>query len=212
MKDLKDLRVQYSKGSLDRSELPENPFDLFNSWLNAARLSDVVEPNAMTLSTSAGDIPSARTVLIKELTDTGIVFYTNYESQKAQDIDINPVVALNFLWKEMERQVRLRGTAEKISAERSLAYFQSRPRDSQISAWTSPQSQMVMNKDYLMELRDKVEMRFADEEHLPLPPDWGGIEIKLHYFEFWQGRPNRFHDRFVYELIEDTWQIQRLAP
>ncbi len=212
MKDLKDLRVQYTKGSLERSELPDNPFDLFNDWLNAARSSNVIEPNVMALSTCAADIPSCRVVLIKEVTESGIVFYTNYDSQKAQDIDVNPVVAVNFLWKEMERQIRIRGTAEKISAERSLAYFQSRPRESQISAWTSPQSQLVMNKDYLMEMRDKVEMRFADQAALPLPPNWGGIEITIQYFEFWQGRPNRFHDRFVYEKVDGSWNIQRLAP
>ncbi len=209
---LSDQRQQYEKGSLDRAELPDTPLVLFEAWLKYAFSEGVTEPNAFTLATVRDGIPSARVVLIKEITEQGIIFYSNYESAKAKDIEQNPIVAASFLWKEVERQVRIVGRANVIPEEKSLMYFQSRPKASQISAWASPQSEVVNSRDFLLEMRDKVEMRFANDDVLPLPPNWGGYEIVISSIEFWQGRPDRFHDRFKYSLQDGHWTIERLAP
>lgn len=212
MDALGDIRKQYAQGTLELSALPETPVPFFKEWLAQAIEADVLEANAMSLSTSIEGKPSTRIVLIKEITDTGIVFYTSYESRKSKEIQANPNVSICFLWKEIERQVRLEGVASKISKERSEKYFQSRPRASQISAWASPQSEVVMNRDYLMELRDKVETRFEEIDPLPCPDHWGGFEIKINRAEFWQGRPDRYHDRFAYTLDGDQWNLERLGP
>jgi pyridoxamine 5'-phosphate oxidase len=185
----------------------------FKQWFDAALEAEVDEPNAMCLSTvSERGVPSSRIVLLKELLDEGFVFYTNYDSHKGLEMLANPNVSLNFLWKEMERQVRIVGTVEKVSSQRSQAYFQSRPRESQISAWTSPQSRSIGSVDELYALRLEIVKRFEDLEVLPLPPNWGGYLVKPTRVEFWQGRADRMHDRVEYSLVNSTWSKVRLAP
>ncbi len=206
------LRIQYLKGSLNRVDLHQNPIVQFKDWWNQALDAKVYEANAMILSTVVDNVPSSRTVLIKGITDQGLLFYTNYDSDKGKAIANNPNVAVCFLWKELQRQVRIEGTAHKISREKSQAYFQSRPRGSQLSAWTSPQSQIVSNRDVLHEWRDRIEMKFDGQEILPVPAFWGGYEIVINQIECWQGRANRLHDRFRYSRRDGEWQLDRLAP
>jgi len=188
--------------------------DLFRQWWHAAIETEIEEANAMTLATVNGHgQPSARIVLLKGLHPEGFEFFTNYTSQKAMDMEGNPKVALLFFWKEMERQVRIDGQAVKVSQQRSEQYFQSRPRGSQIGAWTSPQSQIIPDRSVLEANGKKIVEKFADVDPLPVPEHWGGYIVRPNAYEFWQGRADRLHDRFRYTLKPDGhWAVDRLAP
>jgi len=213
MNNLGDVRDSYEKDVLSKGDLAIDPIVQFERWYQEVEKNKIQEPNAMTIaSVSPSGHPSARTVLLKGFCKDGFTFYTNYTSRKGQEIINNPQVALLFWWKELERQVRIEGTAQKVSQEVSSSYFQSRPRASQISAWSSPQSQEI-KEDYLIEKRKQIEEEFSNEEKIPLPHFWGGFIVKPSQIEFWQGRANRYHDRFQYMLSDDnSWHVTRLAP
>ena len=206
-----DLRESYERGALDRADLPADPFALFDAWFEAARASGTPEPNAMTLSTvSAEGAPSARVVLLKGV-DHGFVFYTNRESRKGRELDAAGVAALTFWWPPLERQVRIEGTAERIADAASDAYFQSRPRGSRLGAWASPQSEAIPDRSVLDARLAEATERFADGD-VERPPFWGGYRVVPSAVEFWQGRPSRLHDRFLYRREGDAWTVGRLAP
>ncbi|MEJ2004470.1 MAG: pyridoxamine 5'-phosphate oxidase [Cyclobacteriaceae bacterium] len=210
---LADLRREYSKQVLNESAINEDPLKQFEAWFSEAVKSEVPEPNAMTLSTvSEQGFPSGRIVLLKGIQDDGFVFYTNYQSSKARDMEKNGIVALTFFWGELERQVRIQGTVKKVSRETSENYFKTRPRDSQVGAWVSPQSSPIKNRKILEERKKQIIERFKDEETLPLPKQWGGYHVDPFLFEFWQGRPSRLHDRILYTREKESWNIRRLAP
>jgi len=211
-RDLENMRSQYLKHTLNRTDLLDEGMDQFKTWWQDALKANVNEANTFILSTVRDNRPSSRVVLIKGVTENGIQFYTNYESRKGQDMETNPNVSACFLWIEQERQVRIEGTVSKISREESERYFQSRPRESQISAWTSPQSKVVGNRDVLQEWRDRIEMKFQHVDPLPVPEFWGGYELHIQQIEFWQGRADRLHDRFQYVREINGWNIERLAP
>lgn len=188
---------------------------MFYRWWDEVVDSEITEPNAMLLATvNADHKPSARVVLLKSATAEGFEFYTNYQSQKGLDMEQNPHVALVFFWKELERQIRIEGTVEKISKEKSQIYFQSRPRGSQIGAWASPQSKVITGRDILEEAVEKISDQFENVDPLPCPDHWGGYIVTPVMMEFWQGRPDRLHDRFKYTKNEKegNWSIDRLAP
>jgi pyridoxamine 5'-phosphate oxidase len=214
VKNIEDLRKAYHLGALDRADLTSDPMDLFRQWWHEAVSAEIDEANAMTLATvDAHGNPSSRIVLLKGLHEDGFEFFTNYESRKAKDMLANPNVSLLFFWKELERQVRIQGTAEKVSRERSQQYFQSRPIGNQIGAWTSPQSTVISDRSVLEQRGKDIMTRFADMDPLPLPDHWGGYLVRPVEIEFWQGRPDRLHDRFRYSLQPDgPWAIDRLAP
>jgi pyridoxamine 5'-phosphate oxidase len=208
---LADLRKDYRLKRLHEGDLEQDPTDQFKAWLDEALGAQVLEPNAMTLATvSAAGRPSARTVLLKGLDEAGFVFHTNYQSRKAAELEANPYAALVFTWLELERQVRVEGAVSKISREASEAYFRNRPRGSQLGAWVSRQSSVIAGYEVLEEALAALERRFPDE--VPLPPFWGGYRLKPDAVEFWQGRPNRLHDRLRYERQDEGWEIRRLAP
>lgn len=209
-----DFRKTYMHSTLDVSDLSADPLDLFRRWWHEAIDAGIEEPNAMTLATvGAEGRPGARIVLLKGLHEEGFEFFTNYESQKAADMAVNPRVALLFFWKENERQVRVEGTAEKVSAERTRTYFETRPRGSQIGAWVSPQSQPIPDRSVLEQSVAAITARFANVDPLPVPPGWGGYLVRPDGYEFWQGRPDRLHDRFRYtRQAGQIWIPERLAP
>jgi pyridoxamine 5'-phosphate oxidase len=210
--DLGQLRQEYTKKGLDVDQLDKNPFKQFETWFQEATAGQVLEPNAMQIATvSNSGRPSLRTVLLKAFDEQGFVFYTNYHSQKAQDIAQNPQVVLLFFWKELERQVEITGRAEKVSTLESLKYFTSRPRGSQLGAWVSQQSSIITSRSLLEIKLDEMKRKFK-EGSIPLPDFWGGFRIVPDTFEFWQGRPSRLHDRFEYKLVEGQWVANRLAP
>jgi pyridoxamine 5'-phosphate oxidase len=211
MTKLADLRKSYMKGSLSEEDVQANPIDQFNIWFDQARHAELPEPNAMTVaSVDANGKPSARVVLIKEVTQAGFVFFTNYESRKGQALIANPHAALLFFWPELERQVRVEGSVEKLSESESDAYFHSRPLDSRIGAWASPQSRVIKGRTELVTKAAEFALKFALNP--PRPPHWGGFRVKPEALEFWQGRPSRLHDRIQYIKDNDAWKIQRLAP
>ncbi|MCW2848591.1 MAG: pdxH [Marmoricola sp.] len=211
--DLAALRREYGDRGLDQPDLAPDPVAMFQGWLDDTVESGLHEPNAMVVSTvSADDRPSARMVLLKGLDERGFVFYTNYDSRKGREIAANPFVALLFPWHDLQRQVRVQGTAEKVSVEESEAYFAARPRGSQLGAWASPQSREVASRAELDELYGQVEQRFPDETPVPLPPTWGGYRVVPEEVEFWQGRKGRLHDRLLYRRTRDGWTTTRLAP
>jgi len=213
MKDISQLREEYTRMGLTRHQLHAQPLKQFELWFQQALDAEIPEPNAMNLATVAADgSPSIRTVLLKGYDADGFVFYTNYESSKAAEISANPQVALSFFWLPLERQVRIWGHAEKVPEAQSEAYFLSRPRGSQLGAWASPQSQRIAGREWLETRLQEITQKYADGD-VPLPKHWGGYRITPRAYEFWQGRPNRLHDRFYYQVTDnDQWDIQRLAP
>lgn len=212
MKQLADIRNDYTKGKLNREELDTCPFKQFNAWMDQAIESECIYPTAVTLATvDEEDMPNCRIVLLKDVCDGGFVFFTNYNSQKGQELAYDAKAALNFFWSELERQVRIRGTIEKVSSQKSDAYFQSRPRESQLGAWASNQSELVENNDELLNNYAQLELKYKDAE-IPRPKHWGGYLVKAQSIEFWQGRANRMHDRFQYKQENGSWSIRQLAP
>jgi len=209
--DVAELRRNYTRDGLRRGDLDPDPVGQFRRWFADAVAAELLEPNAMVLSTTNGRRPSSRTVLLKAYDERGFVFFTNYESRKARDMAAHAEVSLLFPWYSLERQVGLLGRAERISAAESLAYFASRPHGSRLGAWVSQQS-AVINSRQLLEMKwEEVKRKFAEGE-VPLPSFWGGFRVVPSEFEFWQGRENRLHDRFRYAKSEHDWMIERLAP
>ena len=206
------MSEQSSFESLGDRDLNANPFLTFESWFAAACATDIADPNAMSLATSAGGVVSVRIVLMKLWDEEGFVFFTNYESRKAHQIEENSNVGLMFYWECLRRQVRIEGVASKISAAQSLQYFSTRPRGSQLGAWCSPQSSVISSRGVLIEKLQEIKRKFADRE-VPLPSMWGGYRVVPNRIEFWQQGPDRLHDRFEYQRNEDsTWRMDRLAP
>ena len=212
MTSLADLRKSYERAELDESASQPNPLDQFDRWLKEAIHSEVPEPNAMTVATVGNDLrPSTRVVLIKGYDAQGVVWYTNYESRKGRELAGNPYAALQFHWVELERVVRIEGIVEKVSDDESDAYFKSRPLDSRIGAWASPQSQVIPGRTVLVSNAAKYAAQFLLQP--PRPPHWGGYRLKPERWEFWQGRKSRLHDRLRYtQQGEGDWLRERLAP
>jgi len=210
---LESLRSNYALSGLQETDLLDTPFQQFQRWLEQAIAAELPEPNAMTLATlSKQGKPIARMVLLKGLDEKGFVFYTNYDSAKGKQLTETDSAALVFWWAGLERQVRVEGTVEKVSSKESDAYFQSRPKASQLGAWASPQSQVIESRDVLEKRLAELEEKYATEK-VPRPPHWGGFRVIPTAIEFWQGRPSRLHDRIRYELDEKgDWFYQRLAP
>lgn len=212
MKDLSNYREDYRRGELNESDVKADPFQQFEIWMQDAINNKGFEPNAMSVATATPDgKPSIRVVLLKELTNQGFVFFTNYNSRKGNEIAQNPHAAIVFDWHVMERQVRIEGRIEKISEHDSDTYFNSRPEGSKIGAWVSPQSKIVKGREELDQLQQQTELRFANQP-IPRPPHWGGYILIPHRIEFWQGRTSRLHDRIVYNRNGDSWEVVRLAP
>jgi pyridoxamine 5'-phosphate oxidase len=209
---LRDIRTNYQKFELTEQSVNKDPIQQLTLWLNDAIASQNPDPTAMVLSTidEAGH-PESRVVLLKELTLEGLIFFTNYSSKKGRQITANQNVSVVFFWPEMERQVRIKGKAEKISEEDSELYFKSRPLESQLGAWSSPQSEVIENRQILDDNYAHFQQFFATHE-ITKPPHWGGFLIRPEYFEFWQGRSNRLHDRIEFCLSDQSWVIHRLAP
>lgn len=212
MLDLTRMRREYTHATLDETSVDPDPLKQFEKWFSEAISAEVREPNAMLLATSGtNQIPSIRAVLLKIFDARGFVFFTNYNSEKARDIAENPYVALEFLWLDLERQVKIMGRAEKISAAESLKYFLSRSHGSQIGAWVSDQSSVISSRKALAMQFEKIKTKFANKE-VPLPDFWGGYRVVPEKIEFWQGRESRLHDRILYTRTDRGWNISRLAP
>ena len=210
--DIASIRKEYSQASLDIDSVHKSPFKQFEQWFQEALVSDILEPNAMVLGTvdTAGQ-SFQRTVLLKSYDENGFVFYTNYTSRKAQQIADNPNVSMLFPWYSLERQVMITGSASKISKAESLSYFLSRPRGSQLGAWVSNQSQIISSRSILESKLAEMKAKFK-EGKIPLPEQWGGYRVVPDSIEFWQGRPNRLHDRILYQKEIDSWKLSRLSP
>jgi pyridoxamine 5'-phosphate oxidase len=209
--NIADLRKSYEKAELGETDSHADPFQQFGVWLQQAIDGQLPEPNAMTLATVGSDLrPSTRIVLIKGLDERGVVWYTNYGSRKGQELGGNPFAALQFHWVELERVVRIEGVVEKVSDAESDAYFDSRPLDSRIGAWASPQSQVIDGRGTLVANAAKYAAQFMLQP--PRPPHWGGYRLKPEVWEFWQGRKSRLHDRLRYRLDAGQWTRERLAP
>lgn len=210
--DLSDMRRDYDRGALTRADLLPDAVRQFGRWFEDAQAAGVAEPNAMSLATAGADgQPTARTVLLKYFDESGLVFFSNKESAKASQMAENPRAGLLFYWQPLERQVVIRGDVEPVSTRESLAYFMKRPRGSQLGAWVSDQSRVLTSRKALEMKLEEVKRRFG-EGHIPLPSFWGGYRVRPSAMEFWQGRPSRLHDRFLYEREGSGWRISRLAP
>lgn len=210
---ISDMRRQYTRGQLSEADLTEHPITLFSRWLNDAIEAEIPDPTAMTVATvSASGQPSQRIVLLKDVSEEGFIFYTNLGSRKARELAENPNVSLHFPWFFMERQVRVCGVAEKLSLKENASYFLSRPKDSQIAAYASRQSQPISTKELLLTQFSQLKQKFADKT-LPVPDFWGGYRVKPNQIEFWQGGQDRLHDRFEYNKDDhENWHCQRLMP
>lgn len=212
MSNLYQMRKEYAAGSLNEEDMASDPIQEFEEWMDAAVSAGLSEPNAMTVATATLDgKPSVRVVLLKELNYNGFVFFSNYNSRKGRELKANPFAAVLFDWHNLERQVRIEGMVEKLSDEESDEYFDARPESAKIGAWASPQSRIVKNRDELEKLQEEIEDQF-DEMPVHRPGHWGGYLIRPNCMEFWQGRPNRMHDRIVYYKTEEGWTMHRLAP
>ncbi len=207
-----DVRRDYALAVLDTATLDPDPIAQFRHWYADAGRAQLLEPNAMTLATAdAAGRPSARVVLLKNIDDRGLVFFTDYRSRKARELAVNPRAALAFLWKELERQVRVAGSVETITRDESAAYFGTRPRGSRLGAWASEQSAVLPDRSVLEREVARLDAQFPDDG-IPLPPHWGGYRVVPDEYEFWQGRESRLHDRFRYTRSGDRWRIERLSP
>lgn len=210
--DISDFRNEYLKRSLHRKDLSSNPVEQFERWFRQAVEAKVPEPNAVSIATvDSNGMPSLRTVLVKYFDEQGFVFFTNYESKKAQEIKGNNQVAIMFPWLTLERQVIVRGRVEKISKTESLKYFLSRPKDSQLGAWVSQQSSVISSRSLLEGKLAEIKRKFMAGA-IPLPSFWGGFRVVPETVEFWQGGAGRLHDRFLYQKVDNNWTIDRLAP
>lgn len=213
LNQLMAMRRHYRGEGIDAGALPPAPMPLFAHWLREAVAADLPEPNAMVVGTaSAAGRPSSRTVLLKEYDDAGFVFYTNYDSRKGREIAANPAVSLLFPWHALDRQVVVGGTAERVPAERTAAYFASRPYGSRIGAWASEQSRVIASREDLEKKYAELAARFPEGGEVPVPPFWGGFLVVPDSVEFWQGRENRLHDRLRYRRENDAWVVERLSP
>jgi pyridoxamine 5'-phosphate oxidase len=210
---LANLRREYTLAGLRRADLDPHPIAQFEKWFQQARAASLPEPNAMTLATSDKQgHPSARTVLLKSAGERGFVFFTNYESRKGRELEWNPHAALLFFWPQLERQVSVAGTVSRVPPDESAAYFKSRPKGSRLAAWVSNQSEPIPNRALLEKKLAALAEKYPDDD-VPVPEGWGGFCVAPHRIEFWQGRANRLHDRFEYlKLLDNTWQVERLAP
>jgi pyridoxamine 5'-phosphate oxidase len=207
-----DLRREYRREELSEQKAPADPIVLFRRWFDEALAAEALEVNAMALATVSPDgEPSVRTVLLKGFDEQGFVFYTNYESAKSRDLEAHPRACLLFFWGELERQVRITGTVSRATREETAEYFQTRPRESQIGAWVSPQSQVIPHRRVLEENFDSLTAQY-EGEFVPVPPFWGGYRVAPKKIEFWQGRPSRLHDRLLYTKGDTGWVRVRLAP
>ncbi len=205
-------RWDFEKGELKEGDLHEDPKKLFVRWLDHAIDSNIQEPYAMVVSTLKEEKqPTSRVVYLREIVEEGLIFFSNYNSHKGEQIEVHPNLALNFFWSELERQVKIEGTCEPSPTEISDVYFANRPRSSQIGAWASHQSSKLDSRKQLEDRFLEIEKRFEGKE-IPRPDNWGGFLVKPKLYEFWQGRPGRLHDRFVYEMKEGDWKVSRLSP
>lgn len=214
MPDLTNLRVSYTKGELRRDALADTPLQQFQAWFAEAQHSQVLEPYALSLATAdAAGRPSVRTVLLRSSDEDGLTFYTNYDSHKGHDLLENPQAEMLFFWPDLERQVRVYGAVERVGEAESAAYFHKRPRESQLAAHASdPQSASIENRQALEAKLSALEAQYPEGQEVPKPSFWGGYRLKPQEWEFWQGRPNRMHDRFVYQWTPQGWSIERLMP
>jgi pyridoxamine 5'-phosphate oxidase len=213
MQNLAELRKEYTRATLDESSVLKDPVEQFKQWFREAYDSQLPEPTAMNLATvTPRGTPSSRVVLLKGVERNRFLFYTNYQSDKGKELELNPSCALTFFWPELERQVRIEGVASRIDEQRSQEYFQSRPRGSQIGAWSSPQSAVISDRLIIEQRVLQMEKKFEGLDVLPRPQQWGGYEVEPFLIEFWQGRASRLHDRIEYVKVDSTWQIHRLAP
>lgn len=211
---LADLREDYTKGGVSRAEMPDDPFEAFEAWLKVAHEQNIPDPNAMTVATAGkGGVVTSRTVLLKGLVDRKLQFFTNYRSQKARDLAENPYAAITIHWKELERQICVRGIVQKTSRETSENYFKVRPYGSQIGAWVSEeQSGTIPDRETIARREAELLERFPEGSEVPCPDFWGGYELTPDYLEFWQGRQGRLHDRLCYRRHAAAWQLDRLSP
>ena len=210
MKSIKDLRTDYQKSELNVKDLTEEPIILFQQWLSQA-ITYSNDANAFVLSTvNSNGVPSSRVLLLRDATEKGFSFFTNYSSRKSQEIEVNPNICMNFFWPEMERQVRINGSISRLSEQESDDYFNSRPYESRIGAWCSPQSQVIESREVLENKIQELKKKYPNE--VPRPENWGGYTIVPNEIEFWQGRASRLHDRFLYNREGENWTINRLAP
>ena len=211
---LEELRLEYKRGALDEANCDSNPIEQFRRWMTDARTAELIEPNAMTLSTATPDArPSARIVLLKELTSEEFIFYTNYTSRKGREMEINPFVSLTFYWAELERQARVEGRVCRVSRDKSEAYFRGRPKGSRLGALASHQSTPLPSRAPLEQTLAELQVKYRDSDDVPTPEWWGGYAVRPETLEFWQGRPNRLHDRLVYSRTGETgWVVGRLSP